>query len=54
LTAHGNDCLPLLLLNGQLVSQGTYPDRGKLAEMVGIDPDKAQTGFPLPVIQSGG
>ena len=53
LADHGNECLPLLVVNGQIVSHGVYPDRRKLAEFTGIDATKAQTGFSLPVIQSG-
>lgn len=53
LTEHGNGCLPLLLVNGNIVSQGVYPDRRTLAELSGVDAAKVQTGFSLPVIQSG-
>jgi len=28
LTADGVECLPLILVNGQIVSRGTYPPRG--------------------------
>ena len=52
LTEHGNECLPLLVVDGQVVSRGVYPDRRKLAELTGVDPAKAQTGLSLPVIQS--
>lgn len=53
LTEHGNECLPLLAVNGQIVSHGVYPDRSKLAELTGVDPSRAQVGFSLPVIQGG-
>ena len=31
LTQHGNDCLPLLVADGQVVSAGVYPTRDQLA-----------------------
>ncbi len=51
----GNDCLPLILMNGAIVSQGCYPSRTELARLTGVDPDTAQPapGMKLPVIQSG-
>ena len=36
LEAQGNDCLPLVLVNGQIVSRGVYPTRDELARMVGL------------------
>ena len=33
---HGMACLPLILVNGEIVSRGGYPDRAELAAMVGI------------------
>jgi AhpD family alkylhydroperoxidase len=33
LTEHGNECLPLLLVDGVVVSRGTYPVRGALARL---------------------
>lgn len=35
----GTECLPLLLINGQLVSEGDYPDRKQLADWLGIASD---------------
>lgn len=32
----GMGCLPLILINGEIVSQGGYPDRQELAAMSGI------------------
>jgi hypothetical protein len=52
LVKNGNDCLPLILVNGQLASQGVYPNRAQLAALIGLDPARAQTGLSLPVIQS--
>ena len=37
LQSEGNDCLPLILLNNEIVYKGGYPDRKKLAEICGID-----------------
>lgn len=57
LREQGNKCLPLLLLNGAVVSQGAYPTRPDLARIAGVefDPDApAQpakpVGISLPVI----
>lgn len=51
----GNVCLPLILADGALVSEGRYPTREELARFAGVDPDKAlQPGtVKLPVIQTG-
>lgn len=32
----GNDCLPLIIINNQIVSKGCYPDRQQLAKICGI------------------
>lgn len=55
LTQSGNECLPLILMNGAIVSQGQYPSRVELARFVGVDPDTVQQPavMKLPVIQSG-
>ena len=33
----GNECLPLILVDGTIVSRGTYPSRSELMEFVGMD-----------------
>lgn len=33
----GELCLPLILVNGQIASRNTYPDRAVLADLAGID-----------------
>jgi hypothetical protein len=33
----GNDCLPLILVDGKIVSRATYPDRPELARLVGLE-----------------
>lgn len=35
--AHGSECLPLILVNGEIASMGTYPEREELASMVGVE-----------------
>lgn len=40
---HGIDCLPLILINGEIVSQGGYPDRRELMALAGIDDAEAPT-----------
>ena len=50
----GNECLPLILLNGAVISKGRYPTRDELARLTGVEPDQPagaeQTGMKLPVI----
>ena len=36
LSEQGNDCLPLLLADGAIVSQGRYPSRAELAAFAGL------------------
>jgi AhpD family alkylhydroperoxidase len=36
LAATGNKCLPLILVDGQIVSEGTYPSRDELAALAEI------------------
>lgn len=38
LETEGNDCLPLILVNEQIVSRGEYPSREQLAALAGITP----------------
>lgn len=43
----GNDCLPLILVDGRVVSKGSHPERAELARLVGLEvgaePDVAMT-----------
>ena len=48
----GNECLPLILMNGAVVSKGHYPTRDELARLTGVELGQAQTGVKLPVINS--
>lgn len=42
----GNECLPLILLDGVVISKGRYPKRDELARLAGAEP----AGLELPVI----
>ena len=46
LTERGTDCLPLILVDGRIVSQGAYPTRAELARWTGLD------GKPAPTLYS--
>jgi len=37
LQEHGNECLPLILLDGSIVSEGRYPTRDELARLAGVE-----------------
>ena len=55
LRQYGNKCLPLILLDGAVISKGCYPARDELARLTGVEPeqtDQPRTGAQLPVIQS--
>ncbi len=43
LREYGNDCLPLVLVDGEVTSRGTYPSRTELARLVGLDAAVAET-----------
>ncbi len=43
----GNECLPLVLLDGKIVLQGTYPTREKLTEVTGIKTSETETKSSL-------
>ena len=47
LQAQGTDCLPLILVDGQIVSRGEYPSRDTLGLWMG-----AKSSPPLLVVQS--
>lgn len=55
LQQHGNDCLPVILLNGAVISTGCYPTRNELARLTGVELEpsgQTRTGAQLPVIQA--
>lgn len=43
---HGNDCLPLILLDGSIISEGRYPSREELARLAGVQADEAPETRP--------
>jgi SAM-dependent methyltransferase len=51
LAHEGTRCLPLISVNGEVVSKGSYPDRATLAGWTGVALDKP--GLSLPVLDSG-
>jgi hypothetical protein len=51
LAEDGNGCLPLILVNGTVVSKGRYPERDELARLVGLE-QPAKT-MSLPVLTDG-
>jgi hypothetical protein len=60
LKEYGNECLPLILLDGVILRKGSYPTRDELARLAGVDPDPsregegkpAASGVKLPVINT--
>src|SRR5512147_1031695 len=51
LTERGTDCLPLILVEGRIVSQGAYPTRAELAQWTGLDGRQAQTLYSESVAE---
>lgn len=47
LQAHGNGCLPVIVVDGTVVSRGVYPDRQRLAAWTGMAVTE------LPVVMAG-
>lgn len=45
ITDWGLNCLPLILVNGQIVSRGVYPIKEELVSLAGLDDDAAFAGF---------
>ena len=61
LKEHGNDCLPLILVDGSIISEGRYPSREELVRRTGVQADEAPEASPgasspnavkLPVINN--
>jgi hypothetical protein len=60
LKERGNECLPLIILDGSIISEGTYPTRDQLARLAGLEPEQAAVataepapkGLSLPVINT--
>ena len=43
LNAKGTKCLPLILVNGVVVAEGSYPNRKELAQFAGVSYEEAPT-----------
>jgi hypothetical protein len=60
LKEYGNECLPLILLDGAILSKGCYPKREELAQLTGVEPEQGSNSSPgdsrkaveLPVINT--
>ena len=55
LRSDGDKCLPLILVDGAVVSKGAYPTREELVRLTGVEPGEpvqTQPDGQLPVIQS--
>ncbi|MDZ4819887.1 MAG: arsenite efflux transporter metallochaperone ArsD [Planctomycetota bacterium] len=50
LATQGTDCLPLIMVDGHIVSQRAYPSRDLLTRWV----EAAGASKPLPVVKEGG
>ena len=51
LKEYGNECLSLILLDGVILSKGSYLTRDELAQLAGVEPDRSPASGPkLPVI----
>jgi hypothetical protein len=46
----GNDCLPLILLDGSIISEGRYPSREELARLRRKPVTSSPNAVKLPVI----
>ena len=51
LTERGTDCLPLILVDGRIVSQGAYPTRAELAGWARLDGKPAPTRYSESVAE---
>jgi len=40
INTHGTECLPLILVDGEIVSYGGYPSKEELAVMAGVQSEK--------------
>ena len=47
LAQDGTGCLPLILVNGSIVSKGRYPERDELARFAGVDESAKAQGLPV-------
>ena len=51
LTKYGNDCLPLILVDGAIVSRGSYPTRKELAGLAGLQDEEAPSLYSAAVAE---
>jgi AhpD family alkylhydroperoxidase len=51
LAKYGNECLPLILLNGAIVSRGSNPERRELARLAGVEDDEASSLYTAAVAE---
>jgi Arsenical resistance operon protein ArsD len=49
LRTHGDKCLPLIMVDGEIVAQGTYPPRAELAVLAGLTPRDADSLYTSAV-----
>lgn len=47
LAAEGTKCLPLIVVNGAIVSKGRYPERAELAKLAGLDATPTSASFSI-------
>jgi AhpD family alkylhydroperoxidase len=50
LEKEGNQCLPLVLVNGQIASRGAYPVRAELARLSGVAVEAPAPGIYTPAV----
>lgn len=51
LAEKGDACLPLVFVDGQLVSEGAYPDRSALARVAGVEPPEPAAAVWSPAVK---
>lgn len=54
LEREGTECLPVVLLDGEVAFKGTYPTRTALADRLGLDPADAFDFLPMAKPQENG
>lgn len=54
LQREGNACLPLVIVNGEIVSRGTYPRRDELAQFAGLTASASPTKPRIRLAAVGG
>ncbi len=51
LAENGNDCLPLILVNGAIASRGSYPTRKELATFAGLSNEEVPSLYTMAVAE---